>query len=84
MDFCFRILIPDIVRKSLKVIRKEKSNNSINDAEAKVMRKYPFHLTSCHSKNFAFDNLFILKLYIFSFYIIHYFMIKSENDEYMK
>lgn len=65
MKFCFRILIPDIFRKSLKVMRKENSNNSIHDAEAKVMRKYQFHLTRCHSKNSVFDNLFILKLDIF-------------------
>lgn len=93
MEFCFRILIPDIFRKSLKVMHKEKSNNSINDAEAKVMRKSNEKMSIssneninfiCHSKNFVFDNLFILKLDIFSFYIIHYFMIKCDTDEYMK
>lgn len=55
---------------------KEKSNNSINDAEAKVMSKSTEKMSIssneieninfiCHSKNFIFDNLLILKLYIY-------------------
>lgn len=46
-------------------MNKEEYNNSINSTEAKGIRKYRFHVISCHSQNSILDNLFLLKIYIF-------------------